>query len=191
MTDILDRIDAAVAEQCACGCGITLRPDGPSGWFATQDCQRRWADQNVHDPGDVYRRADANDWTIHRQPERNEPTWTAAADIAPGQMVELRADGRAYPVEAGRTYTLRVKLAFSAASFYDQMRAAFEHVNASLAPVVRQAQECARDVLESIAARNPEPPTDPRERALWHVRNRNTGPKPRLRAPKNLGRRGR
>lgn len=60
MTDILDRIDAAVAEQCACGCGQALDPNGPSGWFATHACQWRWANQNVTDPADVYRQPDAS-----------------------------------------------------------------------------------------------------------------------------------
>lgn len=30
------------------------------------------------------------------------------------------------------------------------------------------------------------PPKDPRERALWHVRNRNTGPRQRQRAPRRI-----
>jgi len=38
MTDILDRIDAAVAEQCACGCGRLLY--GPSAYWASESCQR-------------------------------------------------------------------------------------------------------------------------------------------------------
>jgi hypothetical protein len=60
--DVVDRIDAAVDGKCACGCGDTLRPDGPSAYFATQDCQRYWQGQHhAHDPDDVYERPDA-DW---------------------------------------------------------------------------------------------------------------------------------
>jgi hypothetical protein len=59
--DILERIDAAVAELCACGCGRTLDPDGPSAYYATPECQRRWAGAHATDPDDVYTRPDAAD----------------------------------------------------------------------------------------------------------------------------------
>lgn len=40
--DILQTIDAATGDLCACGCGQPLDADGPSAWWATEDCQRRW-----------------------------------------------------------------------------------------------------------------------------------------------------
>lgn len=58
MTGILDTIDAATEQRCACGCGQHLDPAGPSGWFATQDCQHEWAQQHAAGPRDVYRRPD-------------------------------------------------------------------------------------------------------------------------------------
>lgn len=42
MTDILDLIDNATEQRCACGCGTRLDPDGPSAWFASEWCQKRW-----------------------------------------------------------------------------------------------------------------------------------------------------
>jgi hypothetical protein len=40
--DALARIDAALEGRCACGCGAVLDPSGPSAWFASEACQRRW-----------------------------------------------------------------------------------------------------------------------------------------------------
>jgi hypothetical protein len=57
--DILDRIDAAIEERCACGCSRPLHPNGPSGFFASQDCQARWHARLASDPHDVYERDDA------------------------------------------------------------------------------------------------------------------------------------
>lgn len=62
--DVVARMDAAIANVCACGCGRALRPDGPSAWFAGPDCQHRWAQTNAADPGDVYRRPDAHERPI-------------------------------------------------------------------------------------------------------------------------------
>lgn len=57
--DILDRIDDAIEERCACGCGRPLPADGPSGFFATQECQARWHAAQATSPDDVYERDDA------------------------------------------------------------------------------------------------------------------------------------
>lgn len=60
---VLDRIDATVDELCGCGCERALRPDGPSAFFATQECQSRWLNATqVDSPDDVYTRPDANLW---------------------------------------------------------------------------------------------------------------------------------
>ena len=50
MTDILATIDAATQNLCACGCGSKLAVDGPSAWFASEDCQARWSAARVPDP---------------------------------------------------------------------------------------------------------------------------------------------
>lgn len=57
--DILDRIDAAVDELCACGCGKPVPPDGASAYFASPECQRRWHSAQATDADAVYRRPDA------------------------------------------------------------------------------------------------------------------------------------
>ncbi len=57
--DVLDRIDAAVGELCACGCRIRIPADGASAYFATAACQRRWHSARATDAQDVYRRPDA------------------------------------------------------------------------------------------------------------------------------------
>lgn len=61
MTDILDLIDNATEHRCACGCNTQLPEDGPSAWFASQDCQRRWNESHATDPADVYNRPDGGD----------------------------------------------------------------------------------------------------------------------------------
>lgn len=61
--DVLDQVDAAVAGDCACGCGIPIDDDSPSAYFANQGCQWRWSQQLAADPGDVYRRRDHSMYT--------------------------------------------------------------------------------------------------------------------------------
>lgn len=61
MTDILDLIDNATEHRCACGCNTQLAPDGPSAWFASQECQRRWNESHATDPADIYNRPDGGD----------------------------------------------------------------------------------------------------------------------------------
>jgi hypothetical protein len=58
VTDILDLIDNATQSLCACGCGSKLPADGPSAWFAAQECQRRWNEARAIDPHDVLDRED-------------------------------------------------------------------------------------------------------------------------------------
>ncbi len=60
--DILQRIDATVEQAreqlCGCGCGAELRPDGPSLYYATQDCQQAALRASTRDPQQVERRGD-------------------------------------------------------------------------------------------------------------------------------------
>lgn len=57
--DVLDRIDAAVNQQCACGCRTPIGDASPSAYFASAACQSRWANRQATDPQDVYQRPDA------------------------------------------------------------------------------------------------------------------------------------
>lgn len=50
---VLTAIDAAVQETCSCGCGRKLKPNGPSEWFATEACQRRYQARQATKPGEV------------------------------------------------------------------------------------------------------------------------------------------
>lgn len=56
---VVDAITAAVEELCGCGCKSKLDPNGPSAYFATAACQRRWTGTQATDPQDVYLREDA------------------------------------------------------------------------------------------------------------------------------------
>jgi hypothetical protein len=65
VADVLDQIDAALAQRCACGCDRPLDPDGPSAWFATADCQWTWQNSRATHPNDVYNRPDAAAYPLH------------------------------------------------------------------------------------------------------------------------------
>jgi hypothetical protein len=49
----LARLDAAINDQCMCGCGKPLPAAGPSAYFATQDCQTIWNQRQATNPGAV------------------------------------------------------------------------------------------------------------------------------------------
>jgi hypothetical protein len=91
--DILAAIDAAVDQLCACGCGRRLDPDGPSGYFASQACQRGWHSAQATDAQAVYRRPDAADVYVgadeqqvplHGSPVVREPVAAGPPEI-PGR----------------------------------------------------------------------------------------------------------
>lgn len=64
-SDVVARMDAAIDHRCACGCGLALAPDGPSGYFASPECQQLWASTTqATDPADVYERPDADYYPI-------------------------------------------------------------------------------------------------------------------------------
>lgn len=99
--DVVARMDAAIDQVCACGCRLALGPDGPSAWFATQDCQRRWTEQNhADDPHDVYARYDAHlGYIPPAEPTPAQAAW-ARNDYAHAQQeaaIRVHARrGRAY-----------------------------------------------------------------------------------------------
>lgn len=56
----VDDLTAAIEGLCTCPCRTPLDPAGPSAYFATQDCQRRWMRTTQADrPDDVEGRPDA------------------------------------------------------------------------------------------------------------------------------------
>lgn len=65
--DILQDIDASIdnarQEFCACGCGVRLRADGPSFYYATQDCQTTAMRSGTRDPDAVQFRRDYSFYT--------------------------------------------------------------------------------------------------------------------------------
>lgn len=86
MTDILDTIDAATGALCACGCGQPLPPDGPSGWWATEACQRAWQSSQ----GPVIR-ADWGVGVLARAWMRERPSRTLTVRVASVDIESLRA----------------------------------------------------------------------------------------------------
>lgn len=65
--DILEQIDSSINDAreqfCACGCGAELRADGPSFYYATQECQARAMRSAATDPDAVERRTDYSYYT--------------------------------------------------------------------------------------------------------------------------------
>ncbi|MFB6392615.1 hypothetical protein [Polymorphospora lycopeni] len=77
---LLDRLDAAIDGRCACECGRQLDPNGPSAYFAGQECQTRWNAAQATNPGDVHLRSDAAPYPPG--PMRWRPDLVNAADDA-------------------------------------------------------------------------------------------------------------
>jgi hypothetical protein len=92
--DILDQIDAALANssRCLCGCTTALTAASPSPWFASEECQARWGARQLR-----------NKSGSEKEAERVE----AAADR--GVVQQLAANrrcwrcGRSFVVLAGET----------------------------------------------------------------------------------------
>jgi len=91
--DVLDRIDAAVDEQCACGCRKQIPPDGASAYFASPECQRRWHSAQATDADAVYRRPDAAAVYVGADhatvPLHTDP---ACGELEPERLAEHHAD---------------------------------------------------------------------------------------------------
>lgn len=207
--DILDLIDDAVAHRCACGCRAVLDPDGPSQWYASADCQRRWQEQHATDPGDVYRRRDAA-YVV----DDHRPAPLLEAGPAPRGLLDVLLAPQIRPDEDGM---IRVQLhtsspwagacdpevgdpwsavraesvrryasggaGFVAATWIDETRGWLDESHIwNAAHVHVPAVRCEQRPGHDLDLM----PTDPMERALWLRRNRNTGPKRPARAPKRI-----
>lgn len=128
-SNFLDRLDAAVEQRCACGCGAPIGDLSPSAYFATEACAARW----------------------HRP-----PTTSVQFDV-----VTVRAHIR---------------------EMLDGIAHVLRSVGEQLRPLMQQLARHAADCRHELE----QPPSDPRERALWLLRRRNTGPRPEVRTPRRV-----
>ncbi len=71
-------------ELCACGCRRRLDPDGPSPFFASQACQKRWSAAQATRPDEVFNRGDAAVPTPDGHPAPLTEPHTLAPAPAPG-----------------------------------------------------------------------------------------------------------
>lgn len=171
---MLHRLDATVAEatMCHCGCGHAAC-DSP--WFATPHCQAAWYARFAADPEQVYAAQDA------------AMVWEGA-DQRPAPLTDPGVDdlfvtqhhaatGLSHPfLNHHRAWHL-IRL------LQAEMRQMAEHVTAFLETFSDVWEEAFGRVWQQLRHVAPQPPLDPRERALWLRRNRNTGPTPRKHRP--------
>lgn len=171
MTDILAQIDAAIEQHCACGCGRPLSPASPSGYYATEGCQQRWL-LDQRDPDRARRR-------------RGRPAQrTHLRDDLQAMVDRFRAGT---PTEADRQ---------AMAESARQANMLFAEIARQIQPVIEVLGRAVNRFLAQTAALHAVPGTakgsaDARERALARVRNRNTGPQARQRAPRRIAATGR
>jgi hypothetical protein len=171
VTDILDRIDAATADLCACGCNQPLDPHGASGWFAEQACQQRWNEQHATNPHDVYR--------------RNDPAYATrtAARWVPPETAEQEQARLVAQQEARERIAADLRQAFDNAAV--GVARFFEDLGKALRPLIVDLADSA-ERLRAAGVIDEAPPDDPMAKALYLRRNRNTGPKPQQRAPRRI-----
>lgn len=209
MTDILAAIDAAVGcQQCGCPLGAS-----PSDDFCTSSCQEDWAAQHV-EPLVGYREPWDRPWDF---PGVGSDAHQMRRPPAPPEFRlprstgNLNADSRAArrALSAATTDEQRAAVQLRIVSLEERHREAeqaqteaFRRAMEDMAPRVqaviadmgewfRRFGEALRPVtaeLQRIGTIHKPESTDQRERALAVRRNRNTGPAPRGRAPRSLGR---
>jgi hypothetical protein len=164
--DILDQIDAAIDQRCTCGCGAKLRPNGPSAYFAGEDCQQRWRCDQL-DPERARRRA-----------ERTAQRRLALAERA--AISELIRTAYTTTPDRERVAAAMRQAEAILTEMANRLRPVFE-------AIARAGEELARQWAPVLAAQGITPePTSLRERALAHVHNRNTGPPIPQRAPRRI-----
>lgn len=151
----LASIDATVDGLCACGCGRKLSDSSRSGWWATEKCQKLWQLAQVR-PNEAEQRQLAR-----QRAERRRLRQSFAS--AGYYMSEEDAQRVAEQIQRGMA-----EMSEAMRRFGEQLAVVFDEIGRQLAPLMEEMERA--EVLEQ------EPPTDPRERALWLRRNRNTGP---------------
>lgn len=79
--DILDQIDAALADatSCLCGCTTALTATSPSPWYASEECQARWGARQIRAKSGIEKVAEPDEaaadlppttWTVNPDPVR-------------------------------------------------------------------------------------------------------------------------
>jgi hypothetical protein len=198
-SDILAAIDAVVEQRCE-HCGSTIPADTGSAWFCGPACQRDWTAahhgvEQIHQ-ADTDRSGYSDDamiWDPNRQEQ--ERVWRAEAAARQREAGERRAHEERERQEwwdsltpEERTERQRQSMAGmqeAGAVIARQITDMFKALTVALAPQLEHMAKVAKTLTDAglIPA---EPPADLRERALAHVRNRNTGPVQRQRAPQHI-----
>lgn len=193
--DVDAAVDAAVEQRCE-HCGDTIPAGSGSAWFCGPACQRNWT--AAHHGVEQIRRADADRsgysddamiWDPNRQEQ--EHVWRVEAAARQREADERRAreerDRQEWwysltpeeRTERQRQFLAGVEQA--SATLGRQMTEVFAALAAALTPGLAQMVKTVQ-MLEAAGALTIEV-HDPQERALAFVRNRNTGPAQRQRAP--------
>lgn len=201
--DILDRIDEVTAPVCG-ACAETIGPDGPSLYFCDDRCSDSWhrtqgeplvgyvdpwhrpwdfpgigSDVHVSGAGQTF----VLDETLTAPPSREQPS------------VGSFEDGSRVYIDDGSGWREIIMVRFGdvqlASDLFPSIRVWFEEMTSAMVPALQQSAEAMRPMYEQMRRAglvDEVSPGDPRERALAARRNRNTGPAPRGRAPRTIGR---
>jgi hypothetical protein len=113
---ILDRIDRAISGLCECGCGQPLPENGPSMYFASEDCQQRWRARRTRDAQDNghedLRRAE-EEGARRLTPARAEPNTSTRAHTLTALQWARRCPNcnrHGIPVEGRRAQAARAQI---------------------------------------------------------------------------------
>lgn len=112
--------------------------------------------------------------------------------LGPDGLPEDRGGYVALIYDGDTTTTTRPPISAVQLAMMAQSLGAARTAFAGIAGMIQHMARSLRPAMEQLARAQGVDlgPTDPRERALWLRRNRNTGPKPVMRAPRSLGPRG-
>lgn len=193
--EVLAAIDDVVADRCG-HCDRVLGPDAPSGWWCGTVCQQAWTTAHHGSeqlPFGVEDRSGIPDTMVwepnaeERRVERARISQERAAARRAQQeqeAAERRARWEALAPEQRAAEWQQRKEALQAAfnlAGERYMAVARAFVDA-FTPVAQRVNAVCQAMVKAGVVPAPMP-EDPRERALAHVRNRNTGPAPRRRRP--------
>lgn len=188
--DILDRIDAAIyamAARCA-ACETVLTANSPSLDYCNEACQATWFERATR-PGRPPRMPyipPSMYLSSVRMPE--PPAWwlDPAADghrITTPSTEESERPGRVQRELARLSATL-TDFANSADGLVTAWRGILRLFRKAIATISAHITAAFADIDRTPPGE--QEPTDPKERALWLRRHRNTGPKPKRRPPRRI-----